>query len=80
MDRVSTVCRRRHFSPRTEEAYVHWIHELLPLSRYAAKPRAGRMSSLSVSPGCGRLNIRVISLSPSDSPDSLPRWRLHLQR
>ena len=29
MDRVSTVCRRRHFSPRTEEAYVHWIRRFI---------------------------------------------------
>lgn len=25
MDRVRTVCRRRHFSPRTEESYSHKI-------------------------------------------------------
>jgi len=29
MDRVRTVCRRRHFSPRTEEAYVHWIRRFI---------------------------------------------------
>jgi integrase len=29
MDRVHTVCRRRHFSPRTEEAYVHWIRRFI---------------------------------------------------
>ncbi|HYN53634.1 MAG TPA: phage integrase N-terminal SAM-like domain-containing protein [Methylotenera sp.] len=29
MDRVATVCRRRHFSPRTEEAYVHWIRRFI---------------------------------------------------
>lgn len=25
LDRVRTVCRRRHFSIRTEETYIHWI-------------------------------------------------------
>ncbi|WP_024930860.1 integron integrase [Methylophilus sp. OH31] len=29
MDQVSTVCRRRHFSPRTEEAYSHWIRRFI---------------------------------------------------
>lgn len=29
MDRVRTVCRRRHFSPRTEEAYAHWIRRFI---------------------------------------------------
>jgi integron integrase len=29
MDRVRTVCRRRHFSPRTEEAYTHWIRRFI---------------------------------------------------
>jgi integrase len=26
---VSTVCRRRHLSPRTEEAYRHWIRHFV---------------------------------------------------
>jgi integron integrase len=29
MDQVSTVCRRRHFSPRTEEAYRFWIRKYI---------------------------------------------------
>ena len=29
LDRVRTVCRRRHFSLRTEEAYIHWIKRFI---------------------------------------------------
>jgi integron integrase len=29
LDRVRTVCRRRHFSIRTEEAYIHWIKRFI---------------------------------------------------
>lgn len=29
MDLVSLICRRRHFSPRTEEAYRYWIHQYI---------------------------------------------------
>lgn len=29
MDQVSIVCRRRHFSPRTEEAYRFWIRHYI---------------------------------------------------
>lgn len=29
LDLVSTICRRRHFSHRTEEAYVHWIKRFI---------------------------------------------------
>ena len=29
LDRVSTMCRRRHFSFRTEEAYIHWIKRFI---------------------------------------------------
>src|SRR3954463_10068441 len=28
-DRVRTVLRSRHYSPRTEEAYVHWIRRFI---------------------------------------------------
>ncbi|MBK8890761.1 MAG: phage integrase N-terminal SAM-like domain-containing protein [Dechloromonas sp.] len=27
MDLVSTICRRRHSSPRKEEAYRYWIRQ-----------------------------------------------------
>ena len=27
LDRVRHAIRTRHYSPRTEEAYVHWIHD-----------------------------------------------------
>jgi len=29
LDRVRTVLRARHYSPRTEEAYVHWIRRFI---------------------------------------------------
>jgi len=29
LDRVSIVCRRRHFSIRTEQAYLHWIKRFI---------------------------------------------------
>ena len=29
LDHVRTVCRRRHFSVRTEEAYIHWIKRFI---------------------------------------------------
>lgn len=29
MDRVRQACRLRHFSPRTEEAYTHWIRRFI---------------------------------------------------
>lgn len=29
LQRVSTICRRRHFSFRTEEAYIHWIKRFI---------------------------------------------------
>lgn len=29
MDQVHTVCRRRHLSPRTEEAYRYWIRQYI---------------------------------------------------
>ncbi len=29
MDLVSTLCRRRHFSPRTEESYRYWIRHYI---------------------------------------------------
>jgi integron integrase len=29
MDRVRQLCRLRHFSPRTEEAYTHWIRRFI---------------------------------------------------
>ncbi|WP_373279523.1 site-specific integrase [Chitiniphilus eburneus] len=29
LDQVSTVCRRRHFSPKTEQAYRYWIRQLI---------------------------------------------------
>ncbi|MEI2614295.1 MAG: integron integrase [Methylotenera sp.] len=29
LERVSIICRRRHFSFRTEEAYIHWIKRFI---------------------------------------------------
>ena len=29
MDRVRQACRLRHFSPRTEDAYCHWIRRFI---------------------------------------------------
>jgi Phage integrase, N-terminal SAM-like domain len=29
LDRASTACRRRHFSPRTEESYRYWIKQYI---------------------------------------------------
>ena len=29
MDQVHEVCRRRHLSPRTEEAYRYWIRQFI---------------------------------------------------
>lgn len=29
MDQISTVCRRRHFSPRTEDSYRYWIRHFI---------------------------------------------------
>lgn len=29
MDQVSIVCRRRHFSPRTEDSYRYWIRQFI---------------------------------------------------
>ncbi|MGD0539429.1 MAG: phage integrase N-terminal SAM-like domain-containing protein [Verrucomicrobiota bacterium] len=29
LDQFREVCRFRHFSPRTEEAYVHWIRHFI---------------------------------------------------
>ena len=29
MDQVHAVCRRRHLSPRTEEAYRFWIRQFI---------------------------------------------------
>src|SRR3982751_6354989 len=29
LDRVRTILRSRHYSPRTEEAYVHWIRRFI---------------------------------------------------
>ena len=29
LDQVSTVCRRRHLSPRTEESYRYWIRQFI---------------------------------------------------
>jgi integron integrase len=33
LDRVRTVLRSRHYSPRTEEAYVHWIRRFILFHR-----------------------------------------------
>ena len=32
MDQVSIVCRRRHFSPRTEDSYRYWIRQYIYFS------------------------------------------------
>jgi hypothetical protein len=29
LDRVFIVCRRRHFSIRTEQSYIHWIKRFI---------------------------------------------------
>ncbi|HTH95665.1 MAG TPA: site-specific integrase [Rhodocyclaceae bacterium] len=29
LDQLSIVCRRRHFSPRTEEAYRYWVRQFI---------------------------------------------------
>ena len=40
-DRVVEVLRTRHYSRRTEEAYLHWIRRFL-LFHKGTRPRAGR--------------------------------------
>jgi integron integrase len=32
LDQVSIVCRRRHFSPRTEDSYCYWIRQFIYFS------------------------------------------------
>ena len=57
LDRVREVCRLRHFSPRTEKAYVGWIRRFLRFHRcrhpreMGAPDVKGFLSSLARQPG-----------------------------
>lgn len=42
LDQVRLAVRRRHYSYRTEQAYIHWIRSLHPVSQPAPPTRYGR--------------------------------------
>lgn len=45
LDLVSIICRRRHFSPRTEEAYSYWIRQYV---LFHGKTHPGILSAIHV--------------------------------
>lgn len=42
LERVATICRRRHFSSRTEESYRHWIKQYILYHRKQHPERLGQ--------------------------------------
>ena len=47
LDRVRHLIRARHYSPRTEEAYVHWIRRYIVFHRktHPSEMGAGEIST-----------------------------------
>lgn len=55
---VSTTIRRLHYSPRTEEAYVHWVREFV---RFHRRHHPREMGSAEVTALLNDLTVRRLA-------------------